>query len=157
MPTAIARFRNIKVTQGGADAFAQTSESTGIDPSGGKGWMLKRVEVQFPIAGNMQGLSADAALHWALTRDSKAALSDLDDSDTIFAGGFSASLTTSGQIMVPNVYVHEFEDGIMVVEPTIYCHLDGTATGLTLTANFRLYYEEVKLAEVDILRMLTQG
>jgi hypothetical protein len=43
------------------------------------------------------------------------------------------------------------------VEPLIYAHLDSAATGLTLTAYMRLFYREVKLSEVDILRMLTQG
>lgn len=157
MNTSIARFRNITMTQGVADGFIQTSEPTGIDPSSGRGWMLKRAILQFPIASNLQALSPDAAIHWALTRDSKAAVSDLNDSDTIFVGGLSTALTTSGQIVVPNVFDIALPEGLLVVEPTIYAHLDSTATGLTLTAHMRLFYEEVKLTEVEILRMLTQG
>ena len=153
----IARFRNITMTQGGADAFVQTSEVTGIDPSSGRGWALRRAEIQFPQAAGLQGLSADSAIHWALTRDSKTAMSDLNDQDTIFAGGIFNALTTSGEIALPSVHMHTFPDGIIVVEPILYAHLDSAATGLILTAHMRLFYEEVKLSEVEILRMLAQG
>jgi len=157
MTQAVARFRNLVLTQGSADAFVQASEATGIDPGAGKGWLLTRVETWFPIASNLQGMSADAAVHFALTRDSKAALSDLSDSDVIFCDGFSNALTTSGEVVVPNLYVNVLPEGTVIVEPTIYAHLDSTATGLTMTAHMRIYYEEVRLSEIEILRMLSQG
>ncbi len=157
MATGIARFRNMTLTQGSSDAFVQASEVTGIDPGAGRGWLCKRLELEFPIASGLQGMSADSAVSFAMTRDSKAAVSGLDDSDTMAVISFSNALTTSGEVIVPNTWKYEFPEGVIVVEPTIYCHLDSTATGLTMTGNVRLYYEEVKLSEVEILRMLTQG
>lgn len=154
---AIARHRNITCTQGSADAFIEAEEITGIDPSSARGWMLTRLEVMFSQAAGLQGLSADSAIQWALTRDTKAALASLDDSDVIVCGGIFNALTTSGEIVVPSLWLYEFPAGVIVVEPSIYMHLDSAATGLTLTAHARLYYEEVKLSEVEILRMLTQG
>jgi hypothetical protein len=157
MAATLARFRNVKCTQGSADAFVQATEYTGIDPSGGKGWMLTRLEVAIPVLPGIQALSADAEMHWSVSRDSKTAVVSLDDADSIAMGGFFNSLTTSGQVLVPALFVHEFAPGIIVVEPTIFFQLDSTATGLANVNDFRLYYEEVKLSEVDILRMLTQG
>lgn len=157
MAANIARFRNITLTQGGADAFVQATEATGISPSSGVVWMLRRAEIEFPQSVALQNVSADFAIHIALTRDPKAAMSDLNDSDTLMVEGFFGSLTTSGQIVLPQTTVHEFPDGILVVEPNLYAHLDSAATGLTLTAHLRLFYDEVKMSEVDILRQLTQG
>ncbi len=154
---SVARFRNITLTQGGADAFVQAEEITGIDPSSGQGWLLKRLEVQFPLASGLQGLSADSGVQFGLTRDTKVAVSDLSDSDTIMTDGFFNALTTSGELFVPDLFVYHFPDGVLVVEPSLFAHLDSSSTGLTLTANMRLYYETVKLSEVEILRMLTQG
>lgn len=157
MGANIARFRNITLTQGGADAFVQATEATGISPSSGVVWMLRRAEIEFPQSAALQNISADCAVHVALTRDTKAAMSDLNDSDTLMVDGFFASLTTSGQVVIPQVLYHDFPDGILVVEPNLYAHLDSAATGLTLTAYLRLFYDEVKMSEVDILRQLTQG
>jgi len=153
----VARFRNITLTQGGADAFKEAEEITGLDPSSGQGWLLKRLEVLFPNAAGLQGLSADSAIEWSLTRDTKAAMSNLADSDVIYQAGIFNALTTSGEIMVPGLFTYDFPDGVLVVEPSIYAQLDSAATGLTMSAYMRLYYETVKLSEVDILRMLTQG
>lgn len=154
---ALARYRNIQAVQSGADAFVQATEVTGIDPSRGVGWLLKRLELNFPLASGLAGLSADSTIEWSMTRDSKAAAASLDDSDCVMADGLINALTTSGEIIVPKMFMYHFPDGVVVVEPEIYVQLDSNGTGLTLTGNFRLYYEEVKLSEVDMLRMLTQG
>jgi len=154
---SVARFRNILLTQGSADAFKEATEMTGLDPASGQAWLLKRLEVSFAGAVGLQAISADSEIGWSLSRDSKAAMSNLLDSDIIHQNGIFASLTTSGQVLVPGLYEYEFPDGVLVVEPEIFAQLDSTSTGLTLTAHMRLYYETVKLSEVDILRMLTQG
>jgi len=157
MGTNVARFRNITLTQSGADAFKETTETTGIDPSSGQAWLLKRVEVLFAGAAGLQGISADCNIEWSLSRDTKAAMSTLADSDVIHQASIFNALTTSGEILIPGLYGYDFPDGVLVVEPTIYAQLDSASTGLTLTAYMRIYYETVKLSEVDILRMLTQG
>lgn len=153
----IDRFRNIAVTQGSADAFVQGTETTGISPSMGIAWVLTRLEVFFPQSNALQNVSADFSVHWSLTRDSKTAVSDFSDADCMAAGGFYGSLTTSGQIILPAYYQYEFGSGLLVVEPEVYFQLDSAATGLTLSPGVRLHYEEVKVSEVEILRMLTQG
>jgi len=157
MPVNIARYRNMQPVQSAADAFVQATEVTGIDPTNGRAWMLRKLEVSFPQDNALQNISADCSIHYSLTRDSKAAIAGLDDSDCTAAGSLYASLTTSGQIVFPGLFEYNFPDGVMVVEPNLYFQLDSAATGLTLSPDVRLYYDEVKLSEVDILRMLTQG
>jgi len=153
----IARFRNIQPVQGSPDAFAQVSEITGIDPTNGRAWMLRKMEVCFPLDNVLQNISADCSIHFSLTRDSKTAIAGLDDGDCIAARSVFVSLTTSGQVVIPGLFEYDFPDGVMVVEPALYFQLDSATTGLTLSPDVRLYYDEVKLSEVDILRMLTQG
>jgi len=157
MAANIARYRNLQPVQGGADAFVQVAEVTGIDPTMGRAWMLRKMEVSFPQDNALQNISADCSIHFSLTRDSKSAIAGLDDGDCIGAGSIYASLTTSGQIVFPGLFEYSFTEGIMVVEPNLYFQLDSAATGLALSPDVRLYYDEVKLSEVDILRMLTQG
>jgi len=151
------RFQNIALTQGSADAFVQGSLVTGIDSDEGVAWLLKRVDMNFPAAAGLQAMSADAEIHWSLTRDSKTAIAGLDDRDCILADGFFLSLTTSGQVAVPAQWIWHPPEGTIVVEPTIYAQLDSTASGLALQATMRLHYEPVKVSELEILRALNQG
>lgn len=157
MSVPILQYRNIVVTQGGADAFVQVTEPTGIDADRGMGWMIDRVEVMFGNDIALQNVSADFSISWSLTRDSETAIVSLDEASAIFAGGIAGSLTTSGQILLPRVHTWIAPQGIVVVNPNLYAQLDSDATGLTLSADFRIYYSSVKLSELEILRMLSQG
>jgi len=157
MANKIAQYRNITLTQGGADAFVQATEPTGINPSLGSGWLLTHALIFFPLTVTLEGLSADNSIVWSLTRDSETAVASLDDNDCLFASGFAVPLTTSGEVYVPRLHRFDFPDGIVVVNPNLYAQLDSTGTGLTLTAHMRLYYEEVKLSELEVLRMLSAG
>lgn len=48
LKTQAALFRNIRLLQGGADAFAEITEPTSISPSSMIAWLIKRVEVMIP-------------------------------------------------------------------------------------------------------------
>ena len=157
MANQIAQYRNITLTQGGADAFVQAIEYTNIDPSIGNCWLIRRVEMSFNLTCLLENLSADAAIQWSLARESLTAVGGLDNADVLHNNGFAIALTTSGQPFIPKTFVWEPPSGLMVVTPALYAQLDSTATGLTLVASMRVYYETIKLSELDILRMLSQG
>lgn len=157
MSANIARYRNITLTQGGADAFVQSEEITGIDPTTGRAWQLERLELHIPQATALQGVSADFSITTSLSRDTKTAVAEVNDNDCLATMSLFGALTTSGQIVIASPLIYTFQPGVLVVEPELFMQLDSAATGLTLTAYARLYYSEVKLSEVDILRMLTQG
>jgi len=157
MATPIQQFVNIRTTQGGADAFVQTEEYTGISPADGLVWLIKRIEVSFTTACGLQGISADAEISFALSRETAVAVVEKNDSACLYKGGFVNSLTTSGQIEVPREFVYVPEDGLVIVGPSLFAQLDSTATGLTLVADWRIFYNSVKISELEILRMLSQG
>ncbi len=147
--------RNITVTEGGADAFVQVTDPTAISPSSKIAWLIKRIQVMFDLDILLENVSADFAVAWAVARSTDTAVPSLDDKDTLYAGGFSGSLTTSGQILIPKL--HEWDapgEGLLMVSPQLFYTLDSTATGLALSADFRIWYEEVTLSELEILRLV---
>lgn len=150
----IARYLTIVVTQGSADAFVQGSVATGIVPEDGLGLQVVGMEV---VLGPCESVSADFDFQWSLSRDTKTAICTYVDSDSILYDGFSGSLTTSGQILIPLGHRYPFVDGIFIVEPTVYFQLDSAATGFAQSAAVRIYYQEVSLSEVDILRVLNNS
>lgn len=154
--TAAVQYRNISLVQGAADAFVQAVEYTGIDAAQGFGWLLKRVELEFPLAVAIADLQ-DCEIAWSVGNESRATVGDLSDGNTLHAGGFASAMTTSGQSEFDKLWVYDFVDGMLVVSPVIYAQLDSSGTSLALTANMRVYFESVKLTEIEILRMLTQG
>lgn len=151
----VARYLTVTATQGGADTFNQGSVATGIVPENGVGFRVLSIDVAFISV--FITLSADSWIMWSITRDTKTAAVSLNDPDTIYFNGFSNALTTSGEVIVPQVYRSTLIDGIYIVEPTIYFQLGSASTGITNVATARIYYEEVSLSEVDILRVLNNA
>jgi len=156
MALTIDRFKNITVNQGGADAFVEANVDTLLVPENGLAWLITYVELLF-LPGMFSGISADASVYWSMTRDTKAAVPSFGDPDSIWVDGFDWTLTTSGSAIVPSTWRWTPPQGIIFVEPTIYFQLDSTATGATLNARVRIHYEEIKVSEVDILRMLNNS
>lgn len=151
----VARYLTIAMTQGSADSFIQGSVNTGINPEDGLG--LQVVGAEFIIGSSQAAISADSSIFWSLTRDTKTAVAAYNDDESIFFDGVSCSLTTSGQILLPARHSYPPQDGIFIVEPTIYGQLSSTSTGLTMVAYWRVYYQEVSLTEIDILRILNNS
>lgn len=148
------QFKTINLLQGGADAFVEGSAATGIDPSTGRAWLVRRVETL--LVTTQAIISADAQLQYSLTRQSHAASADYGDDDVIFADGFANALTTSGEILLPRLRIWEPPGDVLVVGDTIYAQLDSDATGITMQAYMRIWYEEVKVTELEILRILAE-
>lgn len=151
----VVRFLTITMTQGGADAFVQGTVDTGILASEGRG--LQVVGMDFSLLESQGPLSADADISWSLTRATKTAVVGLSDEDAIIFDRLSFALTTSGTYQVRGLYRYEALAGIYIVEPTLYGQLDSTATGIVQTGYWRIYYQEVALSEVDILRILNNS
>lgn len=154
MATKALQFKTIELVQGMADAFVEGNVATLIDPSRGIGWAIRFIEVAFATA--LSGVSADADIFWSLSRQSKGSTTDYGDDDVILADGVAVSLTTSGQMLIPQLHRYEVPDGVLVVQDVLYAQLDSTASGLASTAYVRVWYEEVKLGELEILRVLAE-
>lgn len=150
----ITRFLKMTATQGGADTFVQASVATDIIPEEGLVYKITGIDVQ--INSGIQAISADCSFYWSFTRDTKTALAPLSDDDCLLLDGFCVSLTTSGQVYLPATYRYA-NLGLYLVEPIVYVQLSTTATGITNAINTRIYYEEVKMSEVEILRILNNS
>jgi hypothetical protein len=157
MPAKILKYLEFTATQGGADAFVQASIDTNLVPADGYAFSIVQMDFSFSASSALQNISADSLTRYALTRDTKLAVSELSDPDVIYRGGYATSLTTSGQLLIPDSWSYTPQTGMIIVEPTVYFSLDSDATGLTMTLNGRIYYEEVKLTEVEILRLLNNA
>jgi hypothetical protein len=153
MALNIPLYKTVALVQGGADAFVQSTITTEINPSDGLVWKILGVEVGFDPS-LMMLLSADSWVMWQITRDTKTATTNYVDQDVVMLDGFSNSLTTSGEVLVPLSHKWEPIGDLIFAEPTMYLALDSANTGQVLSATMRVYYEMVKATEIEILRML---
>lgn len=150
MAFTVSRHFDVTLTQGGADAFVQGTIATGLDPSDGIAFVLVGIEVVFPIpfggtASNVQ---------WSVTRDTKTAIAYYDDQDCLYSDGLGTIMQTSGMRLQQLRTEVAFDRGIFIVEPSIYAQLDSNATSAANTAYMRLHYEQQKVSELEILRLL---
>lgn len=152
----VSRYLSLTTTQGGADAFVQAQVDTEIIPADGMGKRITAIELLF-TPNFLLSVAADAYVKWSLSRDTKTAIGEYSDTDIVYGDGIEFTFLTSGagvnrhnQMWIPPV-------GIFLVEPIIYAQLDSNATGNTITANWRIHYEDVKLSEVEILRLLNNA
>jgi len=153
MALNIPIYKTVTVTEGGADAFAETPIVTEISAADGMIWKVLGLEIAFDPA-QLSGVSADGSIQWQLTRDTKNAISNYADPDVVMRGGLAWALTTSGMILMPVDQRWVPVGDCIFAEPTIYVALDSTATGAALVITARIYYELVKATELEILRML---
>jgi hypothetical protein len=154
MAEKIAKYLSASATQGGADAFVETAITTNLVPSDGYAFKLTKM---FWDATGYEGLGNNMTTEFGLSRDTKAAVARYSDADCMYYNGYIIEEITSGALQRPLSGEVDFPDGIYVVEPTIYLDLDSTGTSATKTLHVRLYYEEVKLSEVEILRLLNNA
>lgn len=150
--TLIKRYLSGTNTQAGADTFNQAQIDTALLPENGVVYRVNSIDIEFP--GTFNNISADCWIRWSITRDTKTAAGALNDPDTVYLNGFSWALTTSGGALVPTVFRERQLEGLYIVEPVIYIQLQSASTGVANSANWRIYYDEVKMSEVDILRIL---
>lgn len=155
MALAIARWLGLTATQGSADAFVEASVATDIVPE--DGLILKVNKLEFQITNSLAALAADFHIFWSLTRDTKTAVADLSDGDTIVSDAVVFALTTSGSSVIPTRFEYNYSSGLYLVEPLTYLQLDSSSTGLSLVMDCRIYYEEVRATEVEILRIINNS
>lgn len=155
MALNIQRFHTITTVQSGADAFVQASLATDIVPEDGLIQRITSIHMQF--RGNFSALAADTWIEWSLSRESEVAVLTLGDEQCIVADNWDFALVTSGAAQFTQTQRYENLSGLYIVEPTIYLQLDSVGLGAANTSSMRIYYEEVRASEVDILRILNNA
>lgn len=148
-------YLTFSATQGGADAFVQTSTSTGLDQNTGLAFLIREIIVEVPRTGSV----AAGNIETAFSRRTKAAMPNITDRDVILKRKLGMEITTSGAIVSENIARYTFaeDDELLIVEPDIFFCVDSNATGLTQTILARIGYTVQKINQVDRLSLLTQS
>lgn len=141
------------VTQGGADAFAQASVTTGLSGETRKAYRVIEITVEWtgvPDANN-------DVIECQMTRKSFAAMTNVADKALIFKRREILLLTTSGAVITSYVRNYQFDhdagDRFLIVEDPLYIAIDSTAVG-TLSMYYDIAYEEVTISEQARLELL---
>lgn len=151
MATQIARHFDVRLTQGAADAFVEGAITTGIDPKDGIGYKVTRIEtIRSLVLSSANGNITE----WSICRDSKTAVAKLNDDECLFSAAWGVRNAAGSTFRDDLRAEYSLPDGIVVVEPNIWVQLDSNLTAQAQTVDFRLWYDEVKLSEVEILRLL---
>lgn len=145
----------ISLTQGGADAFVQSSVQTGL--TGRQAYNVKAFMVDFTNIATQAGIAADHSIEVSITRRSKTAIATLADSDVLFRYAFAVEFTTSGVAYIPGVIIYVPQLEVPIVEETIYAQLDSTGSTLTNTAVVRMDVELDTMSDIDRLNLITRS
>jgi len=143
------------VTQGGADTFTAGEIDTNLTIDGKVGWNIKAIEAYWADG------AAVAAGDWSLS----AAVSTVStqtsfvDDDEIARVSWGVQNTAGVAVTVP--YSPLMGYGLMedrvTVQPIIYCQVQSSGTSQANDVVFRVYYEIVKLTDIEVMRMLVGG
>lgn len=140
--------------------YTSTAISTGVTTDGGFGIRITDVEIGGPTGQTspiVLSTTGDFSLKAQVTRDAQTAMLGFSDTRVLayYNLNMSSIVTTSGSEIMQTEWPQEMWLGgeTLVVSPTIYFGLTSTGQG-TVNVEVRMYYEMVKLSEIDILRIL---
>jgi hypothetical protein len=145
------------ITQGSADAFVQSSVTTGLDGETTLCYRVRHLVFEFSL-----GMAeVDASYEFGFSRKSLAAVGAWSDKHVIYRYVRQLTLTTSGLISHENVIERRFDgDEFLIVEDPLYAFLDSTGTSGANVVRYSLGYEEVRIdasERLDLLVTALQG
>lgn len=155
MANAVAKYIAGTATQGGADAFVEVEIATDLIPADGYAFEIDHVD--FEIGSDISAIGADHRIAVALSRDAQLAMPVLSAVECYYKRMMNWSLTTSGCWFNDSTWTWTPPAGIFLVEPSTWFQLDSDSTAIALTVYVRIWYKEVKLTEVEILRLLSNA
>lgn len=142
----------VSITQGSADAFVQTTITTGLLNTAKAAFRIRRIEMQFP---SLTG-GADMVHEFSITRKSLSAIPAITDHSVVTYQKRQLELTTSGMVAMDCVERQEFakDEDLTIVEDPIYVQFDSAGTGAANTAYVRIGYEDRSISDVDRLSLI---
>jgi hypothetical protein len=153
-------FRSGTITV--TNTFTEVAIATGLLPSGGYGYRILDIEFGHTVA-NAPFVLGTTTPTWnikgQLTAQSKTAILAYDDPALLAGGclGQMGLLTTSGvqQLDFELPWELNIPSEVIVVTPNIYLGLVTSSAQVSAYFSARVYYEPVKLSEVEILRIIS--
>jgi len=148
----------VSVTQASADAFVQGVIDTQISTNSNAVWSVRHVDFYLnPQNCYAWANPADIAVSMCLTDASKTSVVDPGDQDWLEGAVFAINAAAAAvcSILVPCYLDKELPGGLLVASPALYFGLKTFNTGVANTAICRIWYEPVRVSEIELLRLRT--
>lgn len=155
----IVRFLSGTKQLTGVNTYTEAAIPTGITPEGGYGFRILDVEVAADMAGSVFSGALYAGIEMQLTKESVGAMIGFDDA-RVLAYLKRDSVTGSAIANDGTIFSNEWpwelnmSGEVLTVSPNLYLGLDSFGATAQITFNYRVYYDLVKLSELEILRIL---
>lgn len=146
----------LKVTQGGADTFTQTTINTDLTADGKSAWQFTKMkafwENGYTAAATDQTISA-------ILSTQATTVTVPTDPEEIARVTWAIANTAGVAVAYPVELIKQVDVPMdrITVQPTVYVSVSSTTTGLTNVVYFELEYEVVKLSDIEVLRLLVGG
>lgn len=138
------------VTQGSADAYAESAIVTQLSTLSTTAWVINHIMLERTSA--LPGADTDISV--CISRGTKAALPTVDDRDVIFKIRKQVELVTSGMVE-QNLVDHYFpQQEILIVEENIYLQIDSTGTSQTNVCRMSIDVSPKRVTEAQRLAIL---
>lgn len=143
------------VTQSGSDTFTSSAIDTNLTVDGKTGWNIKAIEAYWADG------AAIASGDWSLSAvvSTISTVTSFVDDDEIARVSWGQQNTAGVAVTVGFMPLQGYgllEDRV-TVQPQIYCQVQSSGTSNANDVVFRVYYEIVKLSDIEVMRMLVGG
>lgn len=142
------------ITMSAANTFTELDIATGVSSVGGFG--LRVTDVIFDIADVITINAAGAHINLQVNREARTSLADITNPRLIGKTRLNwvgVSPAAGGSLVQLPLDLTLMEGEQLVVDDTLYVHMHTAGFTAALRAVGRIYYEQVSLTELDILRI----
>jgi hypothetical protein len=146
----------VVVTQGGADTLTQVAIPTGLTADGKLGWLIKRLNTFW--SNGYTSVAADQKISAILSTQVTSATVPTDPEE--LARNVWAVSNTAGVAVAYPLELQKQTNAAadrVTVQPTLYATVESAGTGLANLVYFEFEYEDVKLTDIEVLRLLVGG
>lgn len=143
------------VTQGGVDTFAAVAINTSLTVDGKAGWQINSMRATWNNA------SAVAAADWSIFAICSSIATLPAPADDEYILGIGWGLQNTAGVAVVSQYEPIKKDSLVepriTVQPYVYLQVSSNLTGATNNMTIEIFYEIVKLSDLEVLRLLAGG
>lgn len=149
----------LTVVQGVADGFVQGSLDTQISTESNAVWLIHRLEFMLEPSAVANWGIADTYATASVTDEAKTSVVPVSDDDWL--EGFALANPTHPGATSANWPVCAYMrrdlpgDGLLVAAPAMYMQFKTHGTSVINTLHLKLWYEPVRVSEIDLLRLRT--
>lgn len=143
------------VTQGGADTFTSVAIDTNLTSDGKTGWNILGIRALWVDLAAIA--AADHTLYASVQTEST--VLTFADEELIDEVGWGLQNTggVAVAVAVEPIKEHFLFEPRVTVQPTIYVAVASTSTSGTNDVIIEVFYEVVKLTDLEVLRLLAGG